>query len=207
MKLYFSPGACCMSCHIVLEESKTPFKLVYAGKKMDEKTRADFLKINPLGAVPTLELDDGKILTQNNAILEYLADQKPEYQLLDKPGSFERAEIMRWLSFAAADFHKAFGPLFIMSRISTNPDTQKDITNWCFSTIEKYCSLLDTHLKNKTYLACERFTIADAYVFTVYQWTKAVNFATEKFENLNRYSENIAKRPSVLEVHKREAEF
>lgn len=207
MKLYFSPGACCMSCHIALEETKTPFELAYAGKKMDEKARADFLKVSPLGAVPTFELDDGRILTQNIAILEYIADQKPEYQLLDKPGSYERADIMRWLSFAASDFHKAFGPLFRMSAISDNPVVQDALKQHCFSMIEKYCDLLNTHLKGKNYLACERFTVADAYVFTIYQWTAAVKFPTEKYAELNRYADAIAKRPSVIAVHQRESAY
>ena len=89
MKLYFSPGACCMSCHIALEEAKIPFELVYVGQHADEAVRKNFLNVNPLGAVPALELDNKKILTQNIAILEYIADQKPEAGLIEKAGTFE----------------------------------------------------------------------------------------------------------------------
>ncbi len=204
MKLYFSPGACCMSCHIALEEAKIPFELVYVGKHADEAVRKNFLKVNPLGAVPALELDDKKILTQNIAILEYIADQKPEAGLIEKAGTFERAEIMRWLSLIAADLHKAFAPLFGLSRISTNEDTQADIKKWCFASIDKYLSLIDAHLQDKKYLACERFTIADCYLFTVYQWTGAVSFPTEKYTAINRYAAVISQRASVKTVHERE---
>lgn len=207
MKLYFSPGACCMSCHIILEEIKTPFELVCVGRNADEVIRAEFLKLNPLGAVPTLELTDGRILTQNIAIMEYLADQHPEAKLLDKAGTFGRAEIMRWLSFAASDFHKAFTPLFRINIISENPETQKDIKNWCFGLLEKYFSILESHLAHRTYLSGERFTIADAYLFTTLQWPKAIKFSTEKYPAVNKYAENIAKRPAVIAVLTREAPF
>ena len=174
---------------------------------MTEVERANFLKVNSLGAVPTFELNDGRILTQNIAILEYIADQKPEYQLLDKPGSYERADIMRWLSFAASDFHKAFAPLFRINLISDDALVQEAIKQYSFSMIEKYCALLNSHLKDKNYLSCERFTVADAYVFTVCQWAKAVKFSTEKYNELNHYIDLISNRPSVLAVHQRERAY
>ena len=204
MKLYFSPGACCMSCHIALEEAKIPFELVYVGQHADEAVRKNFLNVNPLGAVPALELDNKKILTQNIAILEYIADQKPEAGLIEKAGTFERAEIMLWLSLVATDLHKAFAPLFGMSRISSNPEVQADIKKWCFASIDKYLSLINQHLQDKQYLACERFTIADCYLFTVYQWAGAVALPTEKYTAINRYTAAISKRPSVMAVHERE---
>lgn len=205
IKLFFSPAACSMSCHITLEEAKIPFELVYVGKNADEKTRRHFLEINPLGAVPAVQFEDGKILTQNIAILEYLADQKPEAGLIAKVGSWARAETLRWLSLVATDLHKSFGPLFKLSSITANVDAQQDIKNWAFSNINKYLTVIETHLKNKTFLVSENFTIADAYLFTVYQWTKLVSFPTDAYPALNRYSENIAKRPAVMAVHAREA--
>ncbi|SRR5579883_444547 len=207
MKLFFSPGACCMSCHIALEESKTPFELVYVGKKAEPAVKENFLKINPVGAVPAFQLDDGKVLTQNIAILSYIADQKPEANLLAKVGTFERAETMKWLSFVAADLHKSFSPVFRLDAITTNTECQKDAKNWVFSNINKYLSVLETHLKDKTFLVGERFSIADCYLYTVYQWTSRISFPTDKLPNLNRYSENISKRPSVIAVHEREAKY
>ncbi len=204
MKLYFSPGACCMSCHIALEETKIPFELVYVGRHAEEQVKKDFLRVNPLGAVPALELDHHKILTQNIAILEYIADQKPEAGLIEKTGSIERAEIMKWLSLVATDLHKSFSPLFALNHISKNPETQADIKKWAFASIDKYLTIIDAHLQNRTYLASERFTIADCYLFTVYQWAPAVSLPTEKYTALNRYAALIAKRPSVMAVHERE---
>lgn len=206
MKLYFSPGACCMSCHIALEEAKVPFELVYVGKKADDAVRSHFLKVNPLGAVPALEVDN-KILTQNIAILEYIADMKPETELLAKMGTWERAETMRWLSLVAADLHKAFSPIFSVSRITSNVDAQQDIKNWCFANIDKYLSVIESHLANHPYLVSDRFTIADAYLYTVYQWTNGVSFPKEKYTALNRYSDMIAKRSTVVAVHEREAAY
>jgi glutathione S-transferase len=204
MKLYFSPGACCMSCHIALEETKTPFELVYVGRNASDAVKKLFLNINPLGAVPALELDDKKILTQNIAILEYIADQNPEAGLIERAGSLERADIMMWLSLIAADLHKAFAPLFGLAKITSNAEGQADIKKWCFANIDKYLSIIDAHLQNRKYLACERFTIADCYLFTAYQWTSAVSFPTEKYTAINRYAAVISKRPSVVAVHERE---
>jgi glutathione S-transferase len=207
MKLYFSPGACCMSCHIALVEAKIPFDLVYAGKKMDAQAKESFLKLNPLGAVPTLALAEGRVLTQNIAILEYIADQKPESHLLPKVGSYERADVMRWLSFVASDLHKAFSPLFRLTQISQHADAQHDIKNWCFATIEKYFSMLESHLTGKKFLTGDHFTIADAYLFTVCRWTKAVSFPTEQFPVLNKYIDTVASRPSVQSVLEREESY
>jgi glutathione S-transferase len=204
MKLYFSPGACCMSCHIALEETKIPFALAYVGRDADENVKKDFLHANPLGAVPALELNDKRVLTQNIAILEYVADQKPEAGLIAKAGTYERAEIMKWLSLIAADLHKAFAPLFGLSNISKNSEVQADIKKWCFANIDKYLTIIDHHLQDKEYLVAEKFSIADCYLFTVYQWSGAISFPTEKYSALNRYSAQIAKRPSVVAVHERE---
>lgn len=204
MKLYFSPGACCMSCHIALEITQQPFELVYVGKNADKDVRANFLTVNPLGAVPALELKDGRVLTQNIAILEYIADQKPEAHLLPPVGTFERAETMRWLSFIAADLHKAFAPLFGLAKISDNPQTQADVKKWCFANIDKYLTLINTHLQTKQYLANDQFSTADCYFFVVFQWTKAIGMDTSQYAAILRYNDHIAKMPAVVKVHERE---
>jgi len=207
LKLYFSPGACCMSCHIVLEELQIPFELVYVGKKADPELKKLYLKLNPLGAVPAIVLEDGRILTQNIAILEYLADQKPELALLGQPGSYERAETMRWLSLVATDLHKSFSPLFRLALISSNKEAQADIKKWSFDSIDKYLTIINDHLKDKTTLSMEKFTIADAYLFTVYQWASSVSLPTEKYTDLNRYSDTIARRQSVKQAIDREHQY
>src|SRR3990167_9738674 len=204
MKLYFFPGACCMSCHIALEESKTPFELVYVGKKADEAVKNAFHAVNPLGAVPALELADKKILTQNTAILEYIADQKPESGLLEKAGTIQRAETMLWLSLIASDLHKSFQPLFRMEQITKNDAAQADIKKWAFANLDKYLTVIDQQLQHKKYLASDHFSIADCYLYPVYQWTKHVRFPTDKFKAINRYSAMIAEMPAVRAVEERE---
>lgn len=111
---------------------------------------------------------------------------------------------MRWTSFVASDLHKSFSPLFRIANMTSNTEAQKDIKNWCFANIDKYFSILENHLHDKKYLASERFTIADCYLYTVYQWTETINFPVDIYPELNRYSNNISKRPSVIAVHKRE---
>jgi glutathione S-transferase len=207
MKLYFSPGACCMSCHIALIETNTPFELVYVGKNADEVVKKDFKLINPLGMVPALELDNNKVLTQNTAILEYIADQHPEAGLLEKVGTVQRAETMLWLSLVAADLHKAFHPLFGLARISSDPNAQSDIKNWSFSNIDKYLSIIEQQLQDHQYIAGDHFTIADCYLYTVYQWTKIVKFPTDKYTALNSYSARLGDRPSIKYVHEQENKY
>lgn len=207
MKLYFSPGACCMSCHIILEETKTPFELVYVGKNANDQIRTEFLKVNSLGAVPALYIKKDKILTQNIAILEYLADNNPSCQLLDKPGTFVRAEQMRWLSFIASDLHKAFSPLFNLNKITENETLQQDIKKWSFGNIDKYLTTIEKQLNHQSYLVSGRFTVVDAYLFTVLRWTRAVGFSTEKYPSITHYLENLSKRPSIISVHEREEKF
>ena len=157
--------------------------------------------------VPALSISEDKILTQNIAILEYLADNNPHCHLLDKPGLFERAEQMRWLSFIASDLHKAFSPLFNMQNISENNTCQAEVKQWTFSNIEKYLSVVEKQLNNKSYLISDRFTVADAYLFTVLRWTKAIDFSIETYPAIKHYLENLAKRPSIIVVREREAEF
>src|SRR6204780_5568998 len=120
MKLYYFTGACALSPHIVLLEAGLPFTLV----KIDSKTRKtetgeDFLTVNSKGAVPTLQLDDGRVLTEGPAIVQYLADQRPDSGLAPRPGAFERYQLMEILNYITSELHKGFGPLF-------NPETSAE---------------------------------------------------------------------------------
>ncbi|HTM63243.1 MAG TPA: glutathione S-transferase N-terminal domain-containing protein [Gammaproteobacteria bacterium] len=205
MKLYFSPGACSMSCHIALEETKTKFEAINVGKKADEAVRKAYLEVNPLGAVPALQLNDKKILTQNVAILEYIADTHPQSGLLEKAGTEDRAETMRWLSLVSSDLHKSFSPLFAISRITNDLAAQEDIKKWSIANIEKYLNMMDLQLQKREYLSPTNFSVADCYFFTIYQWTKFSGIPTEKFKALNEYSARIAERPAVKAVREREA--
>jgi glutathione S-transferase len=190
MKLYVSPGACSMSCHIAFEESKLAFEPMIS--KWDEINQ-----LNPMGAVPVLVLDDGKVLTQNVAILTYVADAAQNSGLLPKLGTFERSQAYQWLSWVASDLHPSFHPLF--NDKSSEADRRAgEVT---------VCSLLDkaeAHLAGRTFMVGDQFTAADAYLFVVYGWTKLLKVPTDKYRNLNSYASRIAERPAVQTVMKRE---
>lgn len=207
MKLYFSPGACSYAVHIVLEEINAMFELVYIGKKTDIATLEQFSSISPLKSVPTLELDDGIILTQSISILEFLADMNPEYNLLAPIGSLDRTKIITWLSFIATDIHKSFSPLFSLNNITHDKTAQNEIFRWNESNIKKYFGLINNHLDGKCYLECDRFTIADAYLFVVFQWAKYNHIETGMFIFLEKYINNLAMRKSIQRAMKTEANY
>jgi glutathione S-transferase len=190
MKLYVSPGACSMSCHIAFEEAKLKFEPMIS--KWDEVAQ-----LNPQGAVPVLVMDDGQVLTQNVGILTYAADSAPNSGLLPKVGTFERAQAYKWLSWVASDLHPTFGPLF---DDSLSEDSRKESV----AEVQVLLEQADKHLAGKTYLVGDQFTAADAYLFVVYGWTKNLNVPTDKYRNLNSYASRIVERPAVQTVMKRE---
>ena len=192
MKLYFSPGTCSFSPHIVLREAGLDIELV----KVDLKTRkvvsdgSDFSAINPKGYVPVLELDNGERLTEGPAIVQYLADLKPAANLAPPAGSFERVRLQEWLGFINSELHKGFGPLFKPN----TPAEYKDIARQNLSTRLGYVA---DQLAGRDFLTGERFTVADAYLFTVIGWGKWVGIDIAQWPALLAYQERIGKRPSV----------
>lgn len=188
MKLYVGPGACSMSCHIAFEEAHLKFEPMIG--KWEEVAQ-----LNPMGAVPVLVMNDGKVVTQNVAILTYAATQAP--QLLPKPGTFEHAEAYQWLAWTSSDLHPTFGPLFN----DKLPETERKEGE---AQIQTLLEIAEKHLTGKNFLAGNQFTIADALFFTVYSWTKALGIPNDKFRSLNAYAARIAERPAVHTVMKRE---
>lgn len=198
MKLYFSPGACSLSPHIILREVGAKFELEQVDNKAKKtKTGADFWQINPKGYVPVLELDNGQRLTENPAILQYIADQYPSSGLIPPCGSFERYRVQEWLNFVTSEIHKSFGPLF---RDNT-PEEYKTISK---ENLSKRYSYLEEHLANHQYLHGEKFGVADAYLFVVTNWMGRVGLDIEKWPNVKAYKERIAARPKVQEAMKTE---
>lgn len=187
-KLYVSPGACSMSCHIAFEEAKIPFE---AKIKMYDEVA----KLNPMGAVPVLVLEDGKVLTQNMAILTFAASQAPS--LLPKPGSYEFMQAYQWLAWTSSDLHPTFGPLWD----SELPEAQRKET---MEEVKELLEIADAHLGKNKYLAGDQFTIADALFFTVSSWAGHHKISTGSFRNLASYQARIAERPAVQAVMKRE---
>jgi glutathione S-transferase len=199
MKLYFSPGACSLSPHIVLREAGLNFDLEQvdlAAKKL-KKTQADYLPINAKGQVPVLELDDGKRLTEGPAIVQYIADQKPESGLAPKFGTFERYQLQEWLNFITSELHKGFSPLF-------RPNTPEEYKTIAKQNLAGRYALLDKHFASNKYLMGDQFTVADAYLFTVTNWTNFQKIDLGQWPNVKAYYERVAQRPKVQEALKAE---
>ncbi|QNN56817.1 glutathione transferase GstA [Diaphorobacter ruginosibacter] len=198
MKLYYSPGACSLSPHIVLQELGLPYTPVLASTKSHKlQDGTDFYTINPLGYVPLLELDDGKRLHEGPAIVQYLADQAPDKKLAPANGTWERYKLQEWLTFIGTELHKSFSPLF-------NPASTDDVKNGARERITGRLQFVENELAGKQYLMGEQFTVADAYLFTVTNWAKLTGVDLSGFPNLNQYRERVGARPAVVSAMKAE---
>ncbi|MEO8061339.1 MAG: glutathione transferase GstA [Pseudomonadota bacterium] len=194
MQLYFSPGACSLASHITLRELGLPFDL----KRADTKTKkledgSDYYAINSKGAVPSLKLDNGQVLTEGVAIMQYLADQKGDGTLAPKNGSFERYRLQEWLNYITSEVHKSFSPLW-------NPTADPAVKEYASANLFKKFDWLETQLKGKQYLTGDSFTIADAYLFTVVNWTHFLGIDLAKWPTLAAYQARVAARPKVQEA-------
>jgi glutathione S-transferase len=194
MKLYYSPGACSLSPHIVLAESGLPFELDKVDfSSMRSEHGADFSKVNPKGYVPVIQLDDGGVLTEGSAIVQYIADQAPKKKLAPVAGTMARYRLQEWLNFIATELHKGFSPLF-------NKNLPEDMRA---KSIERLSSRLDfaaKRLEGRNYLMGDDFTVADAYLFTILRWASGVNLDLSRWPVLGRYQERIAERPAVQQA-------
>ena len=190
-KLYYSPGACSLSPHIVLRESGLPFDLVMAStktKKLADGT--DFFTINPKGSVPVLELDNGERLTEGPAIVQYIADQAPQSGLAPAYGSMARYRLMEWLNFITSELHKSFSPLF-------NPAMPEDGKAVYRTRVLDRLGWVDSQLAGKSYLMGEQFTVADAYLYTVLRWTGMVGVDLTAWPSLGAFVARMNTRPAV----------
>lgn len=194
MKLYFSPGACSLSPHIILREAGAKFELEQVDNR-EKKTKSgqDYWAINPKGQVPVLELDSGERLTEGPIIVQYIADQKPGSGLAPPAGTMERYRVQEWLNFTTSELHKTFGPIFR----PTTPDAYKTISK---ENLGKRFDWLDKQLAGRQYLMGDKFTIADAYLFVVLRWAARVEMDLSKW----LYVDRVAARPKVQEAMKAE---
>jgi glutathione S-transferase len=199
MKLYYSPGACSLSPHIVLREAGHTFELqrVDVQAKKLKPGDGDFFAVNPKGQVPVLELDDGDRLTEGPAIVQYLADQKPASGLAPANGTMPRYHLQEWLNFVTSDLHKVFAPLF-------RPTTPEEFVKITKDNLANKFAFLDRHLATHQYLMGDRFTIADAYCFTIVNWTRFKDIDLGRWPNLKSYMDRVAARPKVQEAMKAE---
>ena len=198
MKLFYKPGACSLASHITLRESGKDFTLdgVDLMKKRLENGD-DFFAVNPKGQVPALLLDDGTLLTEGVAIMQYLADTVPDRQLLAPTSSLSRYKTIEWLNYIATELNKGFTPLF-------RPDTPEDFKPTVRALLEKKMQYVNDALQDNQWICGSRFSIADAYLFTVLRWAYAVKLNMAGLSNIDAYMARMAERPAVAAALKAE---
>lgn len=193
MKLYYSPGACSLSPHIVALELGLPLDIVKADvrKKVLENGES-FLKVNPKGQVPTLQLDNGEILTEGVAIVQYMASLKPEKKMI--PEGFAKFRQLEWLNFVSTELHKGYSPLF--------RESSEEVKDMARANLTAKFNHLEAPLANNNFLMGDTFTCADAYLFTVLSWSGHVKVELPKF--LQEYLGRVSARPAVQAALKAE---
>ena len=194
MKLYYSSGSCSLASHIVLEEAGAKFEAQRLNLKEGDSRKPEFLKINPKGKVPTLVLDDGQVLTENPAIMSYIADTHPEAKLLAPVGELARARAQEWLAWCASAIHTAaFGPLFGALRMSDAAEKQATIDKHK-PTLMAAMEMFDHALEGKDYVL-GTFSIADAYTLVFTSWMRL--FGATPGANIKRSAKALLARPGV----------
>lgn len=197
MKLYYSPGACSLSPHIVLREAGLDFEMERVDLKSKKTEHGnDYLEINPKGYVPAMRLDDGELLTEGPAIVQYLADRVPERKLAPAAGTMERVRLQEWLNFISTELHKSHSPLF-------NPAAPEEWKTWMRDLIGRRLALVAKQLEGRDYLLGD-FSVADAYLFTVLSWGRFVNVDTSAWPVIGAYQARMAARPAVQAALKAE---
>ncbi len=199
MKLYYSPGACSLAPHILMNELKVPCEYIAVNLGTHKTaTGEDFTKINPKGAVPCLILKDGTMLTEGAVIQQYLADTHPNSGLLPPVGDMRRYQVLAWLNYITTDLHKGFSPLF-------NSKVPQEVKDQVFKPLMAgRFAFLNEHFKTHAYLAGDQFSLPDPYLFTVVGWSTHVGLSLTDYPYLTRYIDHLRHRPSVSSAMKEE---
>ncbi len=201
MKLYYSAGSCSTSCHISLEESGLNYQAIEIDfDNSTDPNLALIQKMNPLGTLPILLTDDGKQLDQNLSIHVYIADQASGKKLFPASGSFERFEALNWLSFVAADMHKAVGGLFGVAVYQDDKAVQAAVRKNLLLRANDTLAYLDARLQGRSYVLGEHFSVVDSYAFVVASWTKHLDVSLSPYKNIGAYMARVAARPAVAKV-------
>jgi glutathione S-transferase len=198
MKLYYLAGACSMATNIALREAGLKFDLV----KVDRQTKRaadglDFNEVNPKGYVPALTLDSGETLTENVAVLLYVADRNPAAKLAPAAGTMERYRLVEWLAFINSEIHKNFGPLF-------RKDAPEDTKAYARKNIAMRAGWLDSSWGSRSFLMGEQFAVADAYLFVVLGWGAHAGVDVGQWPKLQAFLARVGARPHVIEALKSE---
>ena len=212
MKLYADPMACSLASHLALVASGLPYEISWVEHKTwgDPKTKRtddghDYLSINPKGQVPALQLDDGSILTEGSAILQYIGDRAPQSGLVPAAGTIERYRLQEWLNYIASELHKAVFILYFSA------DTQKllpaaEMKQYALSLLDKRFDYLERHLQGRKYLLGEQFSVADAYLLVILNWAMHVKVNLGRWPAVAAYTQALNQHPAVREVQRRERE-
>lgn len=198
MKLYFAPGVCSLSPHIVLEESGLPFETEQVDlRKKTTATGADYNAVNPKGYVPALVLDNGVLLTEGPAIVQYLADQVPDKQLAPANGTLARYQLQSWLTFIGTEVHKNFTPFF-------KPDSTPEMKATAQANLVNRLGYINTELAGREYLLPEGYSVADIYLFVVLGWAKVIKLDLTPWPQLQALQARVGARPAVQRALKAE---
>lgn len=197
MKLYYTPGACSLAPHIVMREAGIPVSLEKVNLRTGQFSGGDFTKVNPKGYVPALELESGEILTEVAAVVQHLADLRPESGLIGTVGSIERARCVEWLVFTATELHKCVGPLW-------SPSTPDDARARVLEQLGKRLGYVDQQLDGRDYLLGSRLSVADAYLFNILSWMPLLKVELKPWPRVEAFMARMKARPKVLEALKAE---
>lgn len=191
MKLYYAPGTCSLSPHIVLRELDLPFDLVRVDNHSKHTADGDdFLAINPKGYVAALATDDGHVLTEGPAISQYLADLRPDAGLVPPAGSWARSQLHEWLNFISAEIHGGFGPLF-------HRDLPEAARAWWQARLEKRLDYVAAALHERQALVRNRYGVADIYLYAVLRWAPRLGVDLARWPALTAFQRRIEPRPAV----------
>jgi glutathione S-transferase len=198
MKLYYLKGACSLASHIALYESGLPFEAA----SLDRATRItsdgkEFNKLNPKGYVPALLLDNGEVITENVAVLQYVADLVPAKKLAPAAGTMERTRLQEWLAFINSEVHKSFSPLF-------NPAAPPEAKEYTKVNLTKRLDWLESSWGSRSFLMGEPFTVADCYLYTVFGWLKGGGMDPDKWPTLKQHHARVGARAAVQQARKAE---
>ncbi len=199
MKLYYAPGACSLAPHIVLREAGLEAELVRVdlrAKKLPDGS--DYLAVNEKGAVPALGMDDGEVLTENAAVLQYLSDLSGNDDLLPTSG-LRRYRVLEWLIYVTTELHKGYGPLW-------NPASADELKQATRELLAKKFDFVARRLGERSYLTGDDFTIADAYMFVMLRWTSVHRIDLTRLPTLLAYRDRIAARPAVRQALEEEGQ-
>jgi glutathione S-transferase len=198
MKLYYLKGACSLASYISLCEAGVKFDATAVDRQTRKTSEGeDFAQINPKGYVPTLRLDNGEVLTENVAVLQYIADQGPPGKIAPPAGTLPRYRMIEWLAFINSELHKAVSPIF-------NPAAGEEVKNFARTNLTRRLDWLDKEWGKRQFLMGDQFTVADAYLWVVFGWLPRIGFDASKWPNIKAFHERVAQRPAVQQALKGE---